>query len=80
MIETAAVLSFRRGVEILRGHETASAHRIRIAIRRQEAFHRAIDGRFATADRAMFGDPEQLLRDGPGTDARLHAGTPPAAA
>lgn len=77
---SAEVLSFARGCELLRPAQFAAMREHRIRIRRVSAYRRAVAGEFSDADRAMFGDPEQLIREGPGLDPRLARADDPGAA
>lgn len=65
---SAEVASFAHWNRVLRGEGAERIRADRIAARRQEAFHRAVqdDGRdYRRADVALFGPREQLLREGP---------------
>lgn len=81
MSDGVTVLSFRRGVEFLRGLPAEAARERRIAIQRQAAYRRAVADDYAKADEGLFGPAEALIRSGPGFDPRLaYTGIGPAAA
>ena len=62
------VLSLERWVPLVKGFAYEVARQERLAMRRREAFHRAVqdDGAGWTgSDQAMFGSRETLMREGP---------------
>lgn len=68
---SAEVLAFGRGVQMLRGLSYEAERRRRIAIVRVGAFRRAQAGEYTKSDRALFGDWEKIMAEGPGADPRL---------
>lgn len=73
---SASVLSFARGVAVLRSPEAEAGRRRRIAVHRVGAFRRAVADDYTLSDLGLHGPAEQLMAAGPGIDPRLTADEP----